>query len=442
MNHQRAARIRSVYQDRPLDFLNMLEHQLDSANSLKPESLVLGSDIKPGVLREQQSFSSLASSVKSYSSEEQPTSSYWKVNDKEQFLTSMDVRDDRLCALGSGAAEENLFIYEAYTDEVIHHQTITLPEIVALRWAPLSSALGQLGNVLLSGHRDGAVHMTLLPDSTAKSGSAEILKRYNHMKHVSIDPHRHYSTRIKSMELTSPTWASCPAQSLFSLCADHIFLWEANRSDVPLIMQRTSNVNTLDLSADRDGVFAVGRRRGVCIRDIRVKDGLNAGLKPPIGNTHNVSVVKWNTFDSSNQFVAVHDETTIKLWDIRNNQPLATFSGHVDDVTALEWSSPTEFVSSSADGTVRVWNTQRDGRSQADVEMGQMNANEDSRWNDYQQRMSSGTALDAFANDILTDKPKVNLSRHFVSMKLANMGPEVEAITIDSGGYIGIHELY
>ena len=432
----------------PIDFMDINTNQFYKPGAFKT------SDVKfkfehmqrkeEAVLREQPSLESLSSSVKSFSSDEQPSSSYWKVKDKEDFLTSLDVRDDRLCAIGSGSTTDNLFIYEAYTDEVIHHQTITLPEIVALKWAPLSSSLGQLGNVLLSGHRNGVVHMTFLPDSTARSGNAEILKRYNHMKHIPTDPTTRYSPRIRNMELTSANWSSCPAQSLFTLCADHIFLWEANRSDAPLIMQRTSNVNTLDLSADRDGVFAVGRKRGVCIRDIRTKDGVTTGLKPPVGNTHDVSLVKWNSYDSSNQFAAVHDRNVIKLWDIRTNQPLASFTGHVDNINSIEWSSRSEFITASADGTVRVWNTLSDGTPFHQEMHKQKNSpiEEESEWSDYQQRLRSGTELDAFGNDLLRDVPKINMSKSFTAMKLANMGPEVEAITIDTHGYLGIHELY
>lgn len=232
-------------------------------------------------------------------------------------------------------------------------------------------------------------------------------------------------------------WACCPSESIFTLCADHIFIWEPNRSDAPLLMQKTSNVNTFDLSADRDGVFALGRRQGVSIRDIRIKEGRGSGLKPPTGNTHNVSVVKWNQFDSTYQFAAVHDDNVIKLWDIRNNKPLSTYNGHADSITSLEWTSPEEFVSASADGTVRVWNIYNDSQ-----EYTENTEPEENRWCNYQQRMNSKAELDAFANDLLTDAPKVNLSRNFVDMKLASMGPELEAITIDNGGYLGIHELY
>ena len=374
------------------------------------------------------------------SSSNYTSSNYWHVPDRNPYLTSVALQEDgKLCAIGSGNTKSNLFIYEVYPDEVTHHQTISLPEVHALKWVSPLTKLGQMGNVLASGHRNGVAHLTLLPDSTSRDGQAEVLKRYNHAKHLpkNVDSLQR-SLRIRELELTSLKWSCCAPSSLFTLCGDHLFLWEPNRSDVPLVMQKTNNTQALSLCGSRDGVFALGRKRGVCIRDIRIRDRVNSGLKPPVDNDDSVTAVSWNPYDGGNQLASVHDRRTIKIWDIRSRAPLASYSRHADTITSLDWSAKSELVSASVDGTVRVWNTET---TPSDTPLAHKVAEEKSPWGDYNRRQTMDSELDGFASDLLTSSAPVNQSRHFLSMALAPMGPSVGAVTIDSGGYLGVHEL-
>lgn len=412
---------------------------------------------------------SSATSIRSSVSLVQPTSSYWHIPDRNTYLTSIAAHEtNNLCAIGSGSTSNNLFIYEVYPDSIVHHQTVSLPEITTLQWASPKSQLGQMGNVLISGHKTGVAHLTLLPDAASRSGqNAEILKRYNHVKHLpslgSIGAPRHRSVRIKSLELTNPEWKCCSPLSLLTLCGDHIFLWEPNRSDVPLVMQRSPGTNALGMCNNRDGVYALGRKRGVCIRDIRIRDKVNSGLKPPVDNDESVSMVKWNQFDGGNQLAAVHDHTTIKIWDIRHKKPLATYNNHLDNVTGLEWSARSELVSASADGTVRVWDTSDaqdigptrsnfDTPSSPTESCDSLETSEDSLhsllgadvpspWNDYRRRLNMDNALEENTNDLLHDVPPVNHSKQFKALTLTSLGPSVGAMTIDTEGYLGVHDL-
>lgn len=413
---------------------------------------------------------SSATSIRSSISLVQPTSSYWHIPDRNTYLTSIAAHEtNNLCAIGSGSTSNNLFIYEVYPDSIIHHQTVSLPEITTLQWASPKSQLGQMGNVLISGHKTGVAHLTLLPDAASRSGqNAEILKRYNHVKHLpalgSPGAPRHRSVRIKSLELTHPEWRCCSPLSLLTLCGDHIFLWEPNRSDVPLVMQKSPGTNTLGMCTTRDGVYALGRKKGVSIRDIRIRDKVNSGLKPPVDNDESVSMVKWNQFDGGNQLAAVHDHTTIKIWDIRHKKPLATYNNHLDNITGLDWSARSELVSASADGTVRVWDTSATqepssagstintpssptGSSDESYENSEdsfnspLEAEVPSPWHDYRRRLNMDDVLEEGTNDLLQGVPPINHSKQFKGLTLTSLGPSVGAMTIDTDGYLGIHDL-
>lgn len=88
--------------------------------------------------------------------------------------------------------------------------------------------------------------------------------------------------------------------------------------------------------------------------DLRYKNP--SALAPPEENDGLVSIVKWSSLDE-NKVASVHDQTNIKIWDIRAGAPLLTLDGHYDRINALEWSTvnDNEMYSASSDGTVRMW---------------------------------------------------------------------------------------
>ena len=52
-------------------------------------------------------------------------------------------------------------------------------------------------------------------------------------------------------------------------------------------------------------------------------------------------------------------DKTVQLWNTTTGKPLATFTGHINGITALAFSPDgTTLVSGSADGMIRFWNTQ------------------------------------------------------------------------------------
>mgnify|MGYP000855203858 CR=1 FL=1 len=257
-----------------------------------------------------------------------------------------------------------------------HHQTISLGGIHSLAWVPSKHTSANYGNVLATGHNSGLVHMVLLPDPYTNNGPAEIISRFNHTRHVSKRRSHHsssgstsmrHSTRIRSLNLTSSAWSCCPSSSIVSLYNEHVFMWDPSRSDVPLILQRAKRTRELHVSPLRNGIVSLATDRGISIMDLRYKSPV--ALAPPVDNTGLVSHVRWSSVDA-NRVASVHDETLIKIWDIRTGSPLVTLEGHYDKINSIEWSntSADEFYSAAADGTVRLWDIKKckansDGKS-------------------------------------------------------------------------------
>lgn len=64
-------------------------------------------------------------------------------------------------------------------------------------------------------------------------------------------------------------------------------------------------------------------------------------LAPPNANEGIVSLVKWSPLDE-NRVASVHDQTIIKIWDIRGGSPLMTLDGHYDKINSIDWSLTNE----------------------------------------------------------------------------------------------------
>lgn len=246
-----------------------------------------------------------------------------------------------------------------------HHQTISLGGIHSLAWVPSRDRLTSYNNMLVTGHSSGLVHMILLPDPYTNNGPAEIMSRFNHTRHVpsrysqySSSSSSRYTTRIRSLNLTSSAWSCCPSSSIVSLYNEHVFMWDSSRSDKPLIVQRAKRARELHASPLRNGIVSLATDRGISIIDLRYKNPV--ALAPPTDNTGLVSHVRWSSVDA-NRVASVHDETLIKIWDIRTGSPLVTLEGHYDKINSMEWSnvSADEFYSAAADGTVRLWDIKK-----------------------------------------------------------------------------------
>lgn len=470
------------------------------------------------------------------------SSAYWKVPDAKSHLTSVACHDeDPLVAVASGSRDSNLFIYEANAPQddryipntndgyhiyptslgndeeghystsrlgrsgghkrsvsegtgltaakkfekhaspvLTHHQTISLGGIHSMAWVSSRNKLGSHGNILATGHNSGLVHLVLLPDPYANNGPAEIVHRFNHARHLSSD--KVVSSRIRTLNLTTPEWTCCSGTCLMSLFSEHIFMWDPNRADKPMVVQRARRTRSFNLSPLRNGIVSLATDRGVSIMDIRYKSPVI--LAPPNSNEGLVSLAKWSSLDE-NRLASVHDQTTIKVWDIRTGSPLVTLDGHYDKINAIEWSkaSANEFYSASSDGTIRIW----DINKYTDAQSSTSNTNTSSspsssseetpavrlrrhrracseadtslewlpsqKWRLYRQRLARENSIPSYNYFLDNQNPQSPCTTIFSNNKefigLSNVNMPVHSgvgahtkphlVSIDNNGFFGIH---
>lgn len=358
-----------------------------------------------------------------------------------------------------------------------HHQTISLGGIYSLAWLPPKTH--HYGNVLATGHNAGLLHLVLLPDpyTASPASPAEILHRFNHPKHLTaISPENPLpsvsSSRIRSINITSPAWSCCPTSSVVSLFSEHLFLWDSAHPQTPVIIQRTRHARGMHISPLRNGIVSLATDRGISIMDVRFKNP--TALAPP--TTHAMaSLVKWCPLDE-NRLVSVHDHNTIKVWDIRAGAPLLSLDGHYDRISSIEWSTttPDEFASSAADGTVRIWDIQKCAsgekgapetpaankqarpshrRTRSGVETASSAAWLPSQsWRLYRQRLARENSLPSynyFLDNLNPFSPCTTIfsnSRDFLGLATVQMqvpGKNRKTtgnlVTIDASGFLGVH---
>ncbi|KAK7203321.1 WD40-repeat-containing domain protein [Myxozyma melibiosi] len=286
----------------------------------------------------------------------QLTSAQLKVPDAMQHLTAIASHPSLpFVAVGSGGREKNLYIYERGTSKgrshLYHRQTVSLPHIYSLAWAPLGKFTSS--TVIATGHRNGAVHLVSLPDSS-NPYPARIIKRFNH---AHADPRRIAcgpGLRVSHVEFTSPVWTCVPDASLISLYGQTVHIWDLSRNDRPLLTQRVATINGLHASPFRDGILGLSGAFGIALLDVRTRTrGL---LRPKIANHSESTAVKWSPYNS-NWVASAHEDSKIRVWDIRASQPFAELAGHSDIINTLEWSAtnPNELISGCADQTINVW---------------------------------------------------------------------------------------
>ncbi|KAA8910569.1 hypothetical protein TRICI_004093 [Trichomonascus ciferrii] len=390
------------------------------------------------------------------------SSSYWSIPDSEVYLSCVATHEtDPLIAVASGARNSNLFIYEldkkageAEQHTILtHHQTVSLSGIHSLQWASPYQTLGGYGNVLASGHNSGLAYLTLLPDPHSDSEPAEILREFDHKRH--IDPSEIKSTRIRNLSLLGKNWTCCADSAIMTLFSQSIFLWDPSRSDVPMMRKRARGTVCLDPSPLRDGVISFGGQRGVSITDIRVKD--SPGLSPPNDNGGLVTQIKWSPHDE-NLLAAVHDSNIVKLWDIRAGGPLVTLNGHTDRVNSLSWSkiSDNKVTSASSDGTIRIWNIKNCIEMQSQPPpLSDYSANNDKNnldWlpqslNQYRRQTSRYddifSHMTYFLEGSKNKPPSTTIfanNREFLALSnLSNGKSSEKLISIDSSGFFGLH---
>ncbi|CDK27350.1 unnamed protein product [Kuraishia capsulata CBS 1993] len=291
------------------------------------------------------------------------SSSYWKVGtglEEGQFVTSVDSvtsGNSHVLAIGSGGPKSNLFIYrlgqDANEDFLLTHQkTITLPNIHSLKWLnPVDEEDDR--RFLLSGHTQGTVNLTMIPEFD--NGSASIVKRFNHAKHLEYQFPAH-GTTIDNLMTTPLSWRSCTLNSILSGYSGNIFLWDSSRSSVPVVKLKIKGLSYFDASLAHESMLALAGGFGISLLDLRSD---KREFHRPGESTGAACRVRWCGSANENLVASAHLDNTVQIWDIRNSEtPLSSLvGGHKDQITSLEWDGEC-VITGSRDGTIVNWDTQ------------------------------------------------------------------------------------
>lgn len=304
-------------------------------------------------------------------------SNYWKIPDCDMNLTALAASDPSsdspLVAISSANCESNLFIYELDTlhHYLTHHTTISLPNIHGLAWVP-----GHSLRFLVSGNNKGYAHLVLVPLPARRGGSeedesAEIVKRFNHRKHlksVNKDPalHSHHTTCVSKLGFSGD-------DALVSIYDDTLFVWNMNDCTTglrprPLLISVVPGIRNFDVNPFDAGTLAICGSFGPSLYDTRSATYSVPTAPPPsrLANTVLAGIVKWHP-TNEHVMACAHDDGVVRLWDIRKNETFSEITGHRGkQVTTMSWNHG-DFFTGASDGNIVHWDLTSDVRGALDT---------------------------------------------------------------------------
>lgn len=364
-------------------------------------------------------------------------SNYWKVPHSDMNLTALAVSGPEtpspVLAISSADLANNLFIYELESNNLLtHHTTISLPNIHSLRWVP-----GTGTQYMVSGNNKGYAHLISIPSPNSQNDSAEIVKRFNHRKHLRLvdkEPsiYAHSSTCISQMAFLDSRLASC--------YDDTVFVWNVNLPELamrprPESISVVPGVASLDTCSATNSTIAICGTFGVSLFDTRESKhsiprlSLHR-LKPREVHTN---MIRWQP-GNEHVLASAHGDGTVRLWDTRMNETFAELSGHRDKtITAMSWHENDLFTGAS-DGNIVHWDLLLDGVDWSSgigkclLREGFVSVAFDTSSNTMQRvsERQCGTCLPALNNQI-------------VGMSLVTGGGECNILLVDSAAFLGLH---
>lgn len=372
-------------------------------------------------------------------------SNYWKIPDAHCHLTAMDVTADNnpQLAIASGSQEANLFIYEldVLDNYLTHHTTISLPNVHALKWVPGAE------KYLVTGNSKGYAHLVHVPGHHSDE-SAEIIKRFNHRKHlraVNKDPSifSHASTTILRLEYNVHN------DRLYLVYDDTLFLWdmrdcELHQKPRPTSVSSIKYLTNFDLNKNSDNVVGICGRFGVSLFDTRQKEFSVPLLVVAAATRHHLGATSMRWLPSNDAvFAAAHTDGVVRLWDIRKQELFAALHGHQGKkITSMEWNHR-DLFSAGADGNIVHWDLSSDVPKENYTESGKLtvcglkegvdSVNFNAKRNSVEATLSQrqcGTVLPA--------------SNSSIAAMCSVKGPsgdvdDVRVLSIDGSAFFGVH---
>lgn len=375
-------------------------------------------------------------------------SNYWKIPDNDMNLTSMAVnkQDDDSVILGISSAnkDSNLFIYELDLAEnyLTHHNTISLPNIHAMKWVPQNKSQGMS---LITGNSKGYAHLVTIPQSNEDGESAEIVKRFNHRKHlksINKDPsiQSHASTNINKLGFMNSS------TNLVSLYDDNLFLWDIKDSDSqikpkPTLISSIPEIKNFDPITNNLNLVGICGKFGVSLFDTR-----NPKFSVPSSSMRGAkrrelaaNVIRWSP-TNENVFAAGHLDGITRLWDIRKQESFGSLNGHHGKkIVSMEWNNDDLFTAGK-DGNIVHWDLTSDINEYPEAEFMNcglkeglnsvtFNPTKNSVEDTISQRQC-GTILPA-SNTNIVDMCSLEYS--------SKNKDEVKVLSIDSSSFFGAH---
>lgn len=321
------------------------------------------------------------------SNDSEPDVAHGEDSDADYFIPSSTSlsKCGSTIAVGGNTSRENLKVYDLKESTLIHLTSITLPDIQSLKF--LTPTVNEEFKFLATGHSDGIVNLTTIPLSEdGPFQNAEIIKRFNHQKHlptsqVSMLNNGGLSSTIQSIGLTPSEWTSTPLNSLMTVYNNNVFLWDSCRSRAPKSIISTPGVTNLSPNPQMDGVIGIVGEFGLSLLDTKAENltmeykrnkrsslyvtntqyAATAPLKvnrqfsfpkvKPIGSTH-ISWHKDGNYVSTSTISNLGD--IVQIWDVRKLEPLAILEGLHDEVIDMKWVDDTLWTGDK-DGCITKW---------------------------------------------------------------------------------------
>lgn len=306
-------------------------------------------------------------------------SNYWQIPDNDMNLTAMAINkketDTPIMAISSGNREQNLYIYELdiLNNYLTHHNTISLPNIHSMKWVPDTNT--QNSKYLLTGNNKGYAHLVSIPtpnlyktytlsEEDEENESAEIVKRFNHRKHLkSINKNpsllAHQQTNITKLGFSKFD------KNLLSIYDDNLFLWDMKQVDSlykpkPIMISSINGLTNFDITSTSENVIGVCGKFGVSLFDTRdPKFSVPSLVIKSAGRKKlSANIMRWSD-NNAYVFASGHIDGNIRLWDVRKQDCFATLHGHQLQVTNLEWNQQ-DLFSGANDGNIIHWDLTSD----------------------------------------------------------------------------------
>ena len=445
-------------------------------------------------------------------------SNYWKIPDDDMNLTSMCIKssshgnagidtlasanENTLLAISSGNRENNLFIYElnVTSNHLIHHSTISLPNINTMKWVNTSNSNSNLNdnntpemekNYIVTGNNKGYAHLVLLPEITTHEpnpdeelASAEICKRFNHRKYIKRRSQNSSQDDDYYVGLNSPITNLDLFNSnkeMVSIYNDYLFHWdmqnaESQQRPTPLSYTKISGICDFDTLPNNNTTLSICGKFGLSLFDTRTAkfsipmspvslSGTGTATATATATAKNIknyrqlsaNIIKWNP-SNTNILAAGHGDGVVRLWDIRKQDYFATLNchstnasntgfssrfGNVLKVTSLEWSQG-DLITGGQNGDIIHWDLTSDINLD---QVGHLNCGLRQGWDSVKRgnvslNPSAEASVDVNQRQCGTILPASN--SNIVSMCSLAVGgkdgeEDVKILSIDGSSFLGVH---